>query len=225
MVVVLCEKPRYVFIHNPKAGGISVSTALRQGARAFKVPLVEHQLPFHADWQQVVASQGADWVAGACVFGVIRNPWARMVSWWNHIRETAAGRIEARRRGEPVKAGSSDDDDHRILEETGDLGFSDWILSQADVAHGYDIPFVRKPQLSWFMDSKGIVRADKLLILERFDENFLVPYFVPLGFSEKPSNRSVNRTPYSAYYSSECRDFIAEHFAPDIEWGNYTFGD
>ena len=65
MVVVLCEQPRYAFIHVPKSGGTFASTARLQRARAFKLPMVEHDLPLHADWRQIHTRQGQDWMDGA----------------------------------------------------------------------------------------------------------------------------------------------------------------
>lgn len=221
MPLILCQDPQYAFIHIPKSGGISIGAALDHAAQARKFPLIGHTLPTHADYNDVVSTQGEAWTRSACVFGIIRNPWSRVFSYWNFRRETTAGRIHQRKLGQTVKPGTTDENDRLFLQETDRLGFNDWIMRQDDETDS-DQVFTQKPQVAWLTDQDGVLKADRVLQLENLDMDFLFG----LGAHTLPHlNKSNNATSYVDAFSQPCRDFVQKHFAADIELGKYRFGE
>ena len=86
---LISDKHKLIFFHNPKCGGTSVRYAIDhlcniKSVKWFKDRnIVNHQF-WHHEPAACVRAYFARWAKyDYSAFGLIRNPWDRMVSWWS----------------------------------------------------------------------------------------------------------------------------------------------
>jgi hypothetical protein len=204
------DSNRVLFVHVPKTGGSSIDNIFDT-----EVPdarRVEGRAR-HAPYGRLLRSEptlGSYWS-----FGFVRNPWARMVSWWtmlgNVIARAEAGhpaaraKIEANPRVWLVEGEHHDNFERFVLETT------------------VNVPKVGRPQLSTLSAAQR--RVDFIGRLETFDRDIAVVR-ERLGLPPEQTAPHVNRTSHGHYrdfYTDRTRDHVAEVFAADIDAFGYTF--
>jgi len=143
---------------------------------------------------------------------IVRNPWARMVSLFDHRIRKMHLTFEGRPRNSP--------EDIELLSK----GFKPWLLKTNNVS---DKVLTKMQQLEWIKDDNGNLVADVVMTHESIQPD-IDQLMERLGLprSELPRvNFSQNDTSrYAERYDDETRDFIAHHFADDITTFGYTFG-
>src|ERR1700685_3824281 len=72
----------FIFVHNQKTGGIAVGNYLRKNVADLKM-----FLPRHSAVVDGIQNIGHDSWAAHFTFGFVRNPWARLVSFYSMIME------------------------------------------------------------------------------------------------------------------------------------------
>ena len=85
--MLISDSGRALFVHVPKTGGVSVGVAFTRccpDARS-KAPGVTPPLGRHAPYARILRAEPQ--VADYWSFAFVRNPWARMVSWWSMIHD------------------------------------------------------------------------------------------------------------------------------------------
>ena len=85
--MLISDSRRALFVHVPKTGGVSVGVTFARccpDARS-KAPDVSPPLGRHAPLTRILRAepQTIDYWS----FAFVRNPWARMVSWWSMISD------------------------------------------------------------------------------------------------------------------------------------------
>jgi Sulfotransferase family len=204
------DSHRAVFVHVPKTGGSTVDhlfdTELTDARRVLKRAR-------HATYRRLLKQEpelGDYW---SC--GFVRNPWARMVSWWSMgndvFARAAEGRPKAMRNVEKThiwgRFEGYRDDFHKFVMEAPE----EW-------------PRFGQPQVTW------LLRPDKTLVdFVGKVENFVADVNVVrerLGLEpvpEQPRRNASSHGHYSDYYDDKTRQRVAELFARDIEAFDYTF--
>lgn len=201
-MTLLSRDPFFIFVHIPKTGGSSLTAALRNPS------CLAHGLGTHASFCQAVAAHPA--FAAAPVYAVFRNPWARLWSLYNFALNSAIERIEARKRGEPVKTKHDARQDKRDVEEMLRLGFSTWVMAgRTNNGHNTrcQLDFVKSPQLIPLRFESLAEEAGELLGLD-------LPRINPTVYISRD---------YRPQYSPAARHFVAEVYGPDIERFGYRF--
>jgi hypothetical protein len=206
---MISHRKRFIFVHIPKTGGTSVAAALAGHGTFLQGKHNFDSLYFkHATARDVKRMMG-DEFARYFRFTVVRNPWDWAVSSYTFNRGL-----------------------HRPF-----------IRHTAHEVVGYVPEFARdwtfKHWLRWWIDSFGPLQsamltdeAGQLLVDEviRFEE--MAARFPPLCLKLRIWPRRlphVNKTlarehAYPAYYDDESREWVAQHFAEDIERFGYRFG-
>ena len=198
--------PPLLFIHVPKTGGSSITALLRElvpGAEVY--PVLQHMTLAEAiEWKPSLGD--------GFVFGIVRNPWARLVSWWTMIRSSA----------ERAAAGSGDDARYftrlpmwRAVRDAAD--FDDYVDRVCP-----EFPRLHRPQASYL--SAPSRQADFVGRTEALDEAASV-VLAHLGLPPAPVPRvnvSEHRD-YRVYYSDRSRRGVARMYQPDIDAFGYTF--
>ena len=146
-------------------------------------------------------------------FGFVRNPWDRLVSWWEMIRRNVAeGRpMNGFQRYVLSNAGTFEDFIRKCGEEYRDHDGSKWIY---------------RNQVDYLTDSSGALLVDFVGRFENLPADFGV-VAARLGLQSAPMphiNRS-NRRLYAEYYSDELRHIVAHRYARDIAAFGYDFGE
>lgn len=170
---------RWIFVHNPKTGGKSVTTAL--GGRK-DMPVARHT-PLWAVKRK-----------GRFAFGFVRNPWARMVSFY---------RYQCRRGRASVESGFR----HWLMD------CDDWIVGESPRL----TPIQRRSQMWWldgcdFIGRTEAMRRDFRRAMEMIRVGTTLPHV----------NRTEGR-PWREEYDAASIAFVATHFAPEIERFGYEF--
>jgi hypothetical protein len=218
MSLLIYQEPPLAFIHIPKSGGSSMTMAIKDAARRNHWVEQAHTLHTHAgcsDLCQIVSEQ---WLATAQVATVLRNPWARMLSLYHFRLSRALARIASRANFQTVKSDPAND--AAIVAEMQEQGFSRWLQGARLHEVLYGLPLTQKSQLSWCRDAQGVVRVNSFLKLEALDRAILAQ----LGIDQLPHlNKSRASDDYRSHYDAGARDFVARHFAEDIECGGYRF--
>jgi len=203
-----------VFVHVPKTGGSTIDAffddevddARRVGT-----------LGRHTTYRRILRYEPG--LADYWSFGFVRNPWARLVSWWSMVRvvfdnadagnEYALSRLE-RNPEVWLREGAFRDD------------FSGFVLQGTET-----IPRLSFPQVRKLTGVRGRRRVDFVGRTENFDHDMAVVR-ERLGLPALEAAPQRNRTPhahYSEYYNDATRAKVAEVFADDIEAFGYTFDE
>lgn len=204
-------KKQFIFIHVPKTGGVAMLDYLNRVSDIQKVQDLRDDLGYkRSGWDDnhYYYSTTIDTLAMVYpevvfdefeVFGVIRNPFDRMVSMYLHrLRKPKYNTVA----------------DQKVL----DKGFEYWLLN---TAHRADKHITTRSQLEWFDGCMNpeLICQSKLNTkwLKRVSNTPVMEGALPVKHT---SNVAHNQ--YDHYHSKDTIDFISEVFARDIEWGGYT---
>jgi hypothetical protein len=197
---------KFAFIHIPKTAGTSVHQALADVAPdavdrfeelpASKDPLKGYKHPFASDLRDYLGDQ--TWNS-LFTFAFVRNPWARLVSWYNHSVQNATGPFSRL-----VQEKTRTFDDFLFLTE----GLAARTLfNQVDHISDKDgrvlVDFVGR-----FED----LAADFTCICERLEISPGLPHIY-----ESP------HVDYRTYYTPSTRDLVAARFSRDVQAFGYQF--
>lgn len=210
--MIISDEHRFVFVHVPKTGGDSIDKLLREQVGDVR----KQQGTRHATYRRILDTEPA--LADYWSFGVVRNPWARMVSWWamidkwNHAWGPASGKPQVARGG--MKDGNKMW--RRVAEYAG---FEEFCVRGTE-----EFPRLAMPQLAYLLDGPRAVdfvgRTETLAADVAHAQR-------EIGLPEVPvphHNRSGGGR-YTDYYSPTSRARIAEVYARDVEELGYRYGD
>ncbi|MFZ1470305.1 MAG: sulfotransferase family 2 domain-containing protein [Paracoccaceae bacterium] len=195
----------FLFIHNPKCAGKSLSRRLGGATRT---------IPSHAPLSFFPAEQRKD----LFTFGFVRNPWDRAVSIYTFL----------------INKPPRPREDLTYKEAARQMGFNRWLLEsrlfiaddslwqRPDLA-----PIQSRSQMFWvegcdFIGKVETVEDDLRVIEARISRSRTLWY--RLRYSGKLERRNVSRrSDYRRHYNDDSAEFIAHHFAEDIDRFGYAF--
>jgi hypothetical protein len=213
--VLISDSRKVLFVHVPKTGGVSVEETVKEAcpdARKARVPIGRH-----ATLGKIIRTEPQ--VIDYWTFGFVRNPWARMVSWYSMI--SAWDRRHGPRSGKPqdVKHGSMRDGNAMWRAAAAYSGFDEFVMRGTE-----ELPRVGTPQITYLRAPKHGREVDFVGRTENFVAD-LQQVQVQLGLEPSTpvhKNKSKHGT-YHDYYTDETRQRIAEVYAEDIELFGYTY--
>jgi chondroitin 4-sulfotransferase 11 len=203
--VLFSDKHHFAFIHVPKTAGMSVHRALAKAAPdairrieempAFSDPEKQRHLPARdlrdylgeMRWKRLFS------------FAFVRNPFARLVSWYNMCHERPSNRF-------------------MWFVKDQSLTFRDFIIDPSDI-----LGRTRLNQIDYISDSNGQFIVNFIGRYEQLEQDF---DFIcrELEFStELPHVNSTKSVDYRAYYDASTHQVVAQRFRRDIEAFGYTF--
>lgn len=201
---------RVLFVHVPKTGGSSIDRIFdAEVPDSRRVPGRQR----HAPYGRLLAAEPE--LADYWSFGFVRNPWARMVSWWTML----GGVFERAEAGHPGALAKIE-------------RFPEVWLTEGEYRHDFErfilegtekLPKVGRPQVATLTARGRLV--DFVGRLETFDRDLAVVR-ERLGLPAVEAVPHVNRSKhghYRDYYDDATRDQVARVFAADIEAFGYTF--
>ncbi|MEX1026186.1 MAG: sulfotransferase family 2 domain-containing protein [Planctomycetota bacterium] len=207
--MLISDDKRFVFVHVPKTGGTSITAALapwslpRNAARWASwvrwigLPRDHRRFRFqkHGTLASVERIMEPTLFRSYFKFGFVRNPWDRLVSDYEAVRNDPATRRHARARALP---------DFRAYLE-------------------HEARRSQSTQVRLLADRSGEVGVDFVGRFERLDED-LARVLARLGIEARLPhlNRHEHRD-YRTYYDAAGRDFVGRHWAADIEAFGYEF--
>lgn len=211
----ISHRHRFVFFANPKAGSSTVRRLLDpytdvHPVRNFRErtaanPFYPHMRPEEA--RPLFHDFGWDF-DGYTKFTLVRNPWARLVSLYEHIHEHEAA-------PPPFPAWVQS---VRPYDEGG--GGQPWERWRRYGAYSIE---------HFIKDESGGVLVDKVLRLEDIDD-VLLPFLAAVGLpvaaagAVERSNRGKRTRPYTGYYTPAAVEHVRQLYRYDIVHYGYEFG-
>jgi hypothetical protein len=208
--VRVSDRYRLVFVHVQKTGGNTVRGLLNDALPDARNP--RGVLPKHARLGGILKAEPA--LTDYFVFGFVRNPWARMVSWWSMIQDLKtnadqghAGAVERLRtnRFMRVVARSYETFDDFVLRGTEDLPR----LGTAQARY-----LTSPSRKADFIGRTENLTADVATVFERLG--------LPVAEIRR-ANASTRRGPYQDFYTDLTRRKVADVFAEDVAGFGYRF--
>jgi hypothetical protein len=204
---MISEKYQATFIHIPKTGGSTISSALSQNT--FKY------LPERINKHKCSALDPHEWTIkhsriheldtryqNFYCFTFVRNPWDLMVSsysWWT--QKTSL--ISRKKYGKLLKQ----------------LGFKSFIISNSSYIN--ECYHKNEGQLYWLNDTIDFVGK-----FENLQQDFnTICDKIGIPHQQLPHKNKSKHKHYTEYYDDETREIVAERYAKDIESFGYKFGD
>lgn len=198
------DKNKFIFFHNPKCGGTSVRDALEgygqkpidpgNGLFDNRFRLrnpVEHKFWFHERAANVRAYYGKWAKEEYYAFGLIRNPWDRMVSWWSFIgwsKEFIPRMVVKDETGKFKALNLTHADNTHLLKKEPEVSFDEF------VEESYNVMINLKDQFELIrlhMDNKHfkgpLVREDRFWIVRT-----IFPYIANNFFTDVHNNYCVD---------------------------------
>jgi hypothetical protein len=208
------DSARVVFVHVQKTGGSTVDHVFdREVPDARRVFRGERRLERHSPYRRILKAEPA--VADYWSFGFVRNPWARMVSWFSMYEDM----FTRYRAGEPkITKKFEAHPDVWLPFEPYSRTFEDFVLGAPT------IPKVGRTQVDMLTRPDGSL-VDFVGRTESFSTDLAVVrerLGLPQPEAEPQRNRSSHGH-YSTYYTPELRDHVAKVYAADVETFGYEF--
>lgn len=197
-----------VFIHIPKTGGTSILKWMQENFDDS-----EKRGDKHLDYWQY----SKNWSVPANHFACVRNPYARVLSWFHYMGEQANARLYAVQQGTLEKAEPWDEAAWRMYKR----GFKVWVREAVNNPAGrmWSQQNLLKNQADWYDDKtvKFVLRTEKL------NEDFVqvqewLNCDVPLGHHNKTTHKH-----YREYYDFEMKIAIQRIFEKDFDTFKYVF--
>ena len=185
-----------IFIHIPKAAGVSVSNALFGNLAGGHTRLEMHLNIFEPSC-----------ILNYFKFTIVRNPWDRLVSAYHFLQK---GGFE--------KA----DKDWFDKELSAYKDFDDFVKNWLNKENIWKWHHFR-PQYHYMLDDNRKVKLDFIGFIENMDEDFeYIRKKLGVESTIKKLNKSDHKD-YKDYYTEETKNIVAEVYAEDIELLGYNF--
>ncbi|MGE4324886.1 MAG: sulfotransferase family 2 domain-containing protein [Pseudodonghicola sp.] len=214
--MILSPGRGYVFIHIPKTGGTSLALALEARAmkddlmlgdtpkarlrrRRLKGAVAHGRLWKHSTLADIEGLVPAATLDGLFAFTLVRNPWARALSYYRWLRLQSF--------------------DHPAVRLASGLAFEGFVTHRDTRA-----AFRAHPYGSYMRRSDGREQCDAYIRLEHFDAD-AQPLLAHLGVSLllPHVNRSGAEPAYQPVYSPLAAEAVAEACAEDVARFGYGF--
>ena len=204
------DQYRLVFVHVQKTGGNTVRGLLTEALPDARNP--QGVLPKHARLGGILKAEPQ--LTDYFIFGFVRNPWARMVSWWSMIQD-AKSNADA---GNPGAVERLRTNRFMRVVATTYPTFEDFVLRGPE-----DLPRLGTPQVRYLTTPQR--RADFIGRTEHLRADVATAFGrVGLPLAEIPrANASTPRGPYQELYTDRTRRRVAEVFADDVAAFGYSF--
>lgn len=205
---------KFMYLANMKTGSTSIRKVL--------TPLSNHDLleknglyAHHwgaAKYKKIFEQQGWEW-NDFYSFTTIRNPWARIVSFYKY--------------GQPDALGNHKNDKAYDESSMGKLSFSDWLRIRYN--EGDSVRLL--PDIKRFISEKGVSIVSEIYKIEDLNGDKFIELLEKCNISSDvsvsvlPKLNQTTSDDYRAFYKPNDIDIVSKVLATDIEVGNYTFGD
>ena len=207
--MLISDSHRFLFVHVQKTGGSTIDNGLTAAlGDVRRVKEANRHAPL-GRLLQLEPGLSAYWTAG-----FVRNPWARMVSWWRMMERFREGAAQGTERY--VDHVARNRFASSVIEQHPD--FESFVMRATD-----EHPRLRKPQVDFLNTASR--RADFVGRQESLEAD-LRRIYDHLGLEWAPP-RSVNIDPgrpdYHDVYTEQTRRRVAELFEPDLRAFGYEF--
>jgi chondroitin 4-sulfotransferase 11 len=230
--MLISTEKKFLFFHIQKTAGSSIARLLKSQAPDTRPFLGQHD---HALWaKKHLASEWDDYYK----FAFVRNPWDRLVSWYQMIRQD--GRLLPSYKRLPYEmirhTGRVFPWSQRFLQRKHykpfwqyvlrhSANFDEFLFNCTDIID--DVDGKRScvyNQVDYISDENGEIIVDFIGKYENLHHD-VSTVLEALRLESRPLphvNKSLHRH-YSEYYTEETKNLVAERYSRDIQFFGYRF--
>lgn len=190
-----------------------------QGFMLDNLPGAKQLLENHSYAEDAISLLGRETWDQYYTFGFVRNPWARLVSWYVMVSE-----MTPYKRNQPNKTNKLWD----YVKQNSD-SFKEFVENCTeeivDVRDGYEYrkSFTRN-QYDYFTDSEGKIAVNFIGRFENLQEDFeKVLAELKLPMYELPVVNATKKKDYRSFYDENTMKIVESRFEKDIKYFGYTF--
>ncbi len=209
--VLISDSHQFIFVHVRKVAGTSMRAVLEPFAVAppkskwnkivsragWTSDYHRHHFRAHAPLVTAQELMPPEKFAHYFKFAFVRNPWGRLWSEYRFLRRSKT---------------------HKRHKKAMSLEFSDFLRYQSQRKDAYVLPMLS--------DQSGDLALDFLGKMESLEDDFAhICERIGLSGETLPRLNTGKRKAYHEHYSDADRDFVAQHWAAEIEQFGYSFGD
>lgn len=185
----------FLFVHIQKTAGSSISYVLKNvnGTSIYR--------PQHTRIKDIDINFNRYFK-----FCFVRNPWDRLVSWYNmHSKARVIIPFQ-----------------QYLMNDS--KGFSDYIRRINVINCSNTLKSLSFNQLDYMVDKNGVLRMDFIGRFENIDDDFnVICKKLNLPNSSLPHVNGFDHKDYREYYNDEDREYVANLYKRDIDYFGYTF--
>ena len=194
---MISHKYKFIFVHIPSTGGTSIQEVLTPICDI--VPATGY-LPAHLTISQIYKQFEYDKLKDYFMFGVVRNPWDRMVSRYHYLK--------------------------KIFPENK-FSFEEWLFGevfrQNNKQYGSD-NIIKKTQQLFYLKHNNKVEANFIGRFENIQNDFdIITDMIGIDRITLPKKNSTEHKPFEDYYTEELINIVANLFKDDITYFNYNY--
>lgn len=222
--MVINNENKFVFVHIPKTGGISITDAIQSndgpGGWMYKHPKLNKSVRIvtHVYAKEIRTFMGESY-NDFFTFGIVRNPWERLYSLYNFSC------TKQQKRSSEFKIWSQ--------KEYKEKGFK-WFLLENELKAPrvklipvHTIVSQTTPQAEWLTDDNNNLIVDFVGRYETLKQDFItISQIINNKNTLKWLNKTtgeVNSSKYKKAYDNEMIDFVSTYHKRDIDLFEYTF--
>jgi hypothetical protein len=191
--MIISDTKKFIFIHIPKTGGMSVRSSLEKYGRTMQ----NKNLSKHV--KAKIAKMHTNWNA-YFKFAFVRNPWSWLVSGYHYAKKDKR------------------DWRHRQANSMGFKDYLRWSLESPDVRHST----LRLGQFDFIAENNNLI-VDYVGKLETITVDFNhICKKLGIRSHLNHLNKTKHKD-YRQYYDTSTRELVAASFKKDIQQFNYEF--
>ncbi len=197
-------KPRALFMHIPKTGGISLYRAIKHPNVKIKGHFIQN--PFYLFLRDYLKSHP---MYNTKIFTFVRNPWDRLVSAFFYLNKGGRNICDKL------------DNKHFLAKYEGN--FEHFV--KEGVSQGKILKQLHMiPQHQWICDYDDSVLADYVGHFEALGTELgYASEYLGIPFKTLEHKNKSSHKPYYEYYDQEMIDIVAKAYEKDIKIFNYGF--
>lgn len=202
---LIIRDSRLIFVHIQKTGGTAVNRALG---------VEDSPQEKHRSALELKELYGAEAWDECYKFAFVRNPWARLVSWWSMIDS---------HRQFHVSGGSTNSFFGYVLANA--TTFDEFLYNcRAEIRDVDGVKSIFRNQIDYLTDNSGGLMVDKIGRFEEIADDFASITTTIYG-AAKPLAvvNASEHGPYQDYYNDETRLLVANAYRRDLDYFGYKF--
>lgn len=200
---MICHKHKFIFVHIPKCAGTSIESMYNVWSdknTEEKYYVGKHRQHYFLDTILKTHPECTDYYK----FTFVRNPYSRILSEYTYIKKT-------------MHNGA-----HFASDQKFDLTFKDFCLDLTNNMKKYCYPYHETRAIDYFTGTK----FNYVGRMENLQRDFsIICKHIGLPVRSVPHVNETRHEHYTEYYDDQTREIVAKHYAEDINFFGYEFGE
>lgn len=203
--MIINHRYKFIFIHIQKTAGTSITNSL------FELPETKHLHHPHSKLNTIDLDNYKDYIK----FCFVRNPFDRLVSWYNMILQKGIHNDWSKYILENSNSFSEFLDLTEVINETNSIELISEIEYPKSISHN---------QIDYITDKSGNIQSDFIGRFENINEDFAkISDMIGFKYLSLPYLNSFNHKQYRNYYKDSDIEKVYNLYKKDIDYFNYHF--